>query len=393
MTPGDAVRPLRADAAEDNRVLCRIVALLGGVLAVLAALQAVFALGMLSQTVRGIEGGPVLDVVVRVVCNTTAIGLAVALVAALRPERRARAGRLLMTVGIAVAVALVRVGLQLITGIYPPTALDALVVELAVGAVVVGLIVSFGFLLVEATRRVREKERERARVLLQAVDAVQALQQEELRVRREVAQGLHGRLQNTLVLLAAELRVLAAAADPEAPAGVRADVPAERLSGLATRLDELREQEVRAVSGALYPVDIEHGLVAAARDLISRLPPEIAVDLDVHEDYPDLEERGVALEQRVLLVRLIEEALTNALKHGGARAVRLHLDVDRGESEHSVIVGLDDDGGGLAARPVLSGLERLSRQFAVYGGSIELAPSAALGGARLAGRLPLRPAA
>ncbi|NRG40763.1 hypothetical protein GTU73_03075 [Rathayibacter sp. VKM Ac-2804] len=385
MTLPDHSRPRRADDAEDNRILRGTVAILGGVLAVLAALQAVFALGMLSQTVRGVEGGPVVDVVVRVVVNVATIGLAVALVTLLRPERHPRARRLLVTVGIAVAVALTRVGLQLIVGVYLPTALDALVVELVVGAVVVGLIVSFGFLLVEATRGVREKERERARVLLQAVDAVQALQQEELRVRREVAQGLHGRLQNTLVVLAAELRGLAEASSSDA-----AD---ERLIGIAARLDELREQEVRAVSGALYPVDIEHGLVAAARDLISRLPPEIAVDLAVDDDYPGIEEHGVPLEQRVLLVRLIEEALTNALKHGGARAVRLHLDVARGGTEHAVVVGLDDDGGGLAAAPVLSGLERLSRQFAVYGGSIELAPSAALGGARLAGRLPLRPPA
>ncbi|ROP56748.1 MULTISPECIES: sensor histidine kinase [unclassified Rathayibacter] len=382
MTLPDDSRPRRADDAEDNRILRGTVAILGGVLAVLAALQAVFALGMLSQTVRGVESGPVVDVVVRVVVNIASIGLAVALVALLRPERRARTGRLLVSAGIAAVVAVVRVGLQLIVGVYLPTALDALVVELVVGAVVVGLIVSFGFLLVDATRRVREKERERARVLLQAVDAVQALQQEELRVRREVAQGLHGRLQNTLVVLAAELRGLAATPPSAATA--------ERLSGIASRLDELREQEVRAVSGALYPVDIEHGLVAAARDLLSRLPPEIAVDLDVHDDYPGLEERGVPIEQRVLLVRLIEEALTNALKHGGARAVRLQLDVARGEREHAVVIGLDDDGGGLAAPPVLSGLERLSRQFAVYGGSIELAPSAALGGARLAGRLPLR---
>ena len=383
MTLADDVRPQRADDGEDNRILRGTVALLGGVLAVLAALQAVFALGMLSQTVRGVESGPAVDVVVRVVVNSASIGLAVVLVALLRPERRARTGRVLVSAGIATAVAVVRVGLQLIVGVYLPTALDALLVELVVGAVVVGLIVSFGFLLVDATRRVREKERERARVLLQAVDAVQALQQEELRVRREVAQGLHGRLQNTLVVLAAELRGLAAT-PPSAET-------AERLSGIASRLDELREQEVRAVSGALYPVDIEHGLVAAARDLISRLPPEIAVDLAVHDDYPGLEEHGVPLEQRVLLVRLIEEALTNALKHGGARAVRLHLDVARDDAEHAVVVGLDDDGGGLAAAPVLSGLERLSRQFAVYGGSIELAPSAALGGARLAGRLPLRP--
>ncbi|QHC60159.1 hypothetical protein [Rathayibacter sp. VKM Ac-2760] len=381
----DDSRPQRADDAEDNRILRSTVGLLGGVLSVLAATQAVFALGMLSQTVRGVQGGPVVDVVVRVIVNVSAIGVAVGLVTVLRPERRARLGRPLLTAAIGAVVALVRVGLQLLVGVYPPTALDALVVELVVGAVVVGLVVGFGFLLVGAARRVREKERDHARVLLQAVEAVQALQQEELRVRREVAQGLHGRLQNTLVVLTAELRAVAAT-----PAS---SAVSERLGGIAERLDELREQEVRAVSGALYPVDIEHGLVAAVRDLLSRLPAEIAVDLDVDAGYAEVEAASLPVEQRVLLVRLIEEALTNALKHGGARAVHLRLDVARDAAQAAVIVGLDDDGRGLAAPVALSGLERLSRQFAVYGGSVELAPSAALGGARLAGRLPLRTAA
>ncbi|MWV59029.1 sensor histidine kinase [Rathayibacter sp. VKM Ac-2754] len=380
MTRG-VLRPALSDAAEDNRIVRGTVALLGGVLSVLAALQAVFALGMLSQALRGVEGGPLVDVVVRVVVNAAAFGLAIALLALVRPERFPRRGRVLWTALIATSASLVRCALQVLTGVYPATAIHVLLIELAVGIVVLGMITAFGFLLVRAARRVRDKERERARVVLQAVEAVQALQQEELRVRREIAQRLHGTLQNMLVVLVAELRAAAVVNDRE------------RLDAVAARLDHLRESEVRAAGNALYPVDIEHGLVPAVRDLFARLPLEIAVELDVDERYSALEARSITVDQRVLLVRLIEEALTNALKHGGARAVRLRLAVEAAPAETappSVVLGLDDDGRGVEAGARWSGLERLSRQFAVYGGSLELLPSPALGGARLAARLPLR---
>ncbi|MCM6762757.1 hypothetical protein NB037_10055 [Rathayibacter sp. ZW T2_19] len=378
MTLVDDTRRTPADVRQENRILVGVVALLGTVLSILAALQAVFALGMLSQTTRGVEGGPVLDVVVRVLVNVTAVAVAVLVLSVVKPERFERRPRVLAALAVAVGVALVRCTLQVIAGVYPLAALDALVVELVVGAMVFGLVTGFGLLFVRTARRVREKEREHARVLLQAVQAVQALQKEELRVRREVAQNLHGRLQNTLVVLTAELQVVA-----------EGSADRERLLAIAARLDELREREVRAASGALYPVDIEHGLVPAIRDLFSRLPVEIAVDLEIDDRYLEVEERGVPLDQRVLLVRTVEEALTNALKHGGANAVRLRLDVDCAAPRPAVIVRLDDDGRGLGGESAWSGLDRLSRQFAVYGGTLELSPSSA-GGARLAARLPLQ---
>ena len=382
MTRSDDSRPddllvLGAHPAEDNRLLLGVVSLLGGVLSVLAALQAVFALGMLSQTLRGVDADPALDVLVRVGINLAAIGLAVALLAVLRPERHRRNRRWLTTVALTASVALVRCLLQVLAGVYPPTAVAALAIEFAVGATVVTLICAFGFLLVRTTRRVRAEERAHGRVLVQAVEAVQALQEEELRVRREVAQHLHGSLQNSLVVLASEIRTAASA-----------PLDQQRLERIADRLDELREREVRAASGALHPVDIEHGLVPAVRDLIARLPAEIAVDIDVAPAFDLLGADGIPLDRRVLLARAVEEGLTNALKHGEAGAVGLALDVESAPSA-TVVVRLDDDGRGVAPEAPRSGLDRLSRQFAVYGGSLELLPSPDLGGARLAVRLPL----
>ncbi|AND17843.1 ATP-binding protein [Rathayibacter tritici] len=365
------------DAREDNRIVLGAMALLGGVLSLLAALQAVFALGILSQTLRGIDPGPLLDVTTRVLVNVSTIALAIALVALLRPERFAGGDRIARTALIAVGVGVVRCTLQVLTGIYPIAALPAIVIELVVGSVVVALICGYGYLLVRAARRVREKEREHARARVQAIEAVQALQREELRVRRDVAQSLHGRLQNGLVVLAAELHAVASAADPDVSA---------RLLAIAARLDRLREEEVRTVGHALYPVEIDHGLVAAVRDLLARLPPEIAVDLDLGRiSELSAEGREPPLDQRLLLVRLVEEGLTNALKHGCASSLRVRGAVQAGV----VVLTLDDDGSGVAAGSTRSGLSRLDRQLAVYGGSLALSDSPVLAGARLRVRLPL----
>jgi signal transduction histidine kinase len=290
------------DAREDNRIVLGAMALLGGVLSLLAALQAVFALGMLSRTLRGVDPGPLLDVTTRVLVNVSTIGLAIALVAVLRPERSTGGGRVARTAVIAVGMGLVRCCLQVLTGVYPLSALPALAVELVVGSTVIALITAYGYLLVRAARRVREKEREHARASVQALEAVQALQREELRVRRDVAQSMHGGLQNGLVVLTAELHAVANTSDEAA---------SERLLAIAARLDRLREDEVRAVGHALYPVEIDHGLVPAVRDLVARLPPEIAVDLDLGR-IPALAAEGAEppLDQRMLLVRFLEEAVT-----------------------------------------------------------------------------------
>lgn len=379
MTVAEDLRQAGADACEDNRIVRTAVWVLGGVLSLLAAVQAVLVLGVFSRTLRGVDGGPMLDVAVRVSVNVAVTGLTVVLVGFRRPESYAPRRRWSETALIAVIVGLVRCVLQVLAGIYPPSSLSALAVEFGGGLFITVLTCSAGFLLVRAGRRIREQERGHARVLLHAVEAVRALQEEELRVRREVAHDLHGRLQNTLVVLAAEIRAVASSARE-----------GERLTGVADRLDGLREQEVRAAAGALYPLDIEHGLVPALRDLFARLPPEIAVDFMVADAFTALGAQRIPIDQRVLLARTVEEALTNALKHGGAAAVRLRLDVAAPET---VVVQLDDDGRGLAPAARPSGLERLERQFTVYGGSLELHPSPDLGGARLVARLPLRSSA
>jgi signal transduction histidine kinase len=83
--------------------------------------------------------------------------------------------------------------------------------------------------------------------------------------------------------------------------------------------------------------------------------------------------------------RIIEEALTNALKHAGATLVTVRLDYGGTELE----VRVHDDGtGGEEPGPGGHGLVGMRERVAVLGGELETgrAPD---GGFRVAARLPI----
>ena len=134
------------------------------------------------------------------------------------------------------------------------------------------------------TARVRTRAATREAVHVEL--AVKALEQEEIRVRRAVAEGLHGTLQSKLVLVDARLGEVLARAD-------RMDAAdAESLAWVRAELDEAREIDVREMSRLLYPDRLELGLVPALRALLGRLPASIATRLTVSDavravDDPD----------------------------------------------------------------------------------------------------------
>ena len=126
-----------------------------------------------------------------------------------------------------------------------------------------------------ARRRIRAATRDAVHVEL----AVKALEQEEIRVRREVAEGLHGTLQSKLVLVDARLGDVLDHAD-------RLDAAdAESLAWVRAELDEAREIDVREMSRLLYPDRLELGLVPAAAGAAGPPPRE-------HRDPAHGERRG-----------------------------------------------------------------------------------------------------
>lgn len=150
---------------------------------------------------------------------------------------------------------------------------------------VVGMLAAlFAATLVERARtetRRREVEAGRAR------RAVEALQDEELRVRRLVFDQLHGTLQYHLVSVTAGLDRLTEQLDAEGARARAAD-----LRGWAEVLEEIREQDVRSLSHAVFPSGADLGTEEAIQLLLQRLPPQVETSIELGPVYRRLAEGG-----------------------------------------------------------------------------------------------------
>lgn len=207
--------------------------------------------------------------------------------------------------------------------------------------------------------------------------AIAHLETEEYRVRRQVSDQLHGTVQHRLVVATAGLDAMAG----ELEGMGRADL-AERVQEIAEDLDDVREVEVRILSQALFPSGVEMGTIEAVQVMLDRLPRGIKATASLGPAIADIAERKLQLltvPERLVIVYAIEEAVTNALKHGRARSVHIHAEMEPlpkradGSPWWLITVTIDDDGVGPGDQaPQLSGLERHRARFEVRGGTLTL---------------------
>lgn len=378
-------RIARRDAADDRRRL----------LITAGAALAVFSLGAATQSafiyevpVTADQGGVLhIGFVLRSIVNLVSCSGALALALWLRLTAISAGRQVIAVVAIAVVVGAGRVALQLLAGIHRDPSARTMVVELTSGAVVVTISLLFGLMHVRSHARLRAQERSLAEQRLRASDAVAALAEEELSVRRTVAEGLHGGLQSRLVMLRVQLdHVIDNWTDPRQGTeelGVLTQVRGE--------LDALREHEVRKLSHLLYPDGVDISLAHALTQLVRRIPRQIAVDTHIDEvsEQHDDDDRGQGerlVAWRVSLLRAAEEAISNALRHGGAARIRVVLQ----NTSAGVELTVDDDGSGLPEPPPrLRGLARSADRLARLGGEQLLSASPTLGGVRMTVRMPL----
>ena len=333
-----------------------------GIIAIYTSVQSGLVLGVFSETLSGAAALPVIELVMRGCINlagTAVIGLGVI---ALAPERR-RGIRLFMSVVvIALASSFMRAWLQAATGIYSLDTTDhtlAWITEilsstsLAVFAIVVGLLAS------EMWARARSLDQHRLAMQERSVRLLRDLQDEELRVRHELAETIHGSVQNTFVVMEATLRHLADNPGPDHAAQLRA---------VAAQLAALREGELRSMSAELYPVDLDRGMDAAVRTILARLPAWVVVDDGATESLAAVAPRLIP-EARVLGIRVVEEAGSNAHKHGAAP----RIGIGATEADGILSVTVENDGEPLRAAPTLSGLARLRRRAEALDGDIAIA--------------------
>ncbi|QAY64077.1 hypothetical protein ET495_13560 [Xylanimonas allomyrinae] len=304
----------------------------------------------------------------------------------LRPMRWPARALYPFIAAVALVASLPRVGA--LHAIYStPSGWVFLVAEWVSGFAAGFLAVGAGVLTAQFVIRARDEEIRRLHAQQRAARAVEDLQTEELRVRRMVSDQLHGTLQYQLVTVTAGLDGLAArlaAGDPTTSAELR---------DLTERLEEIREQEVRSLSHAVFPSGVDLGTARAVEQLLHRLPPQIATSLDVGPGYRRLAGDGnpLPLAERLVVVYAVEEGVTNALKHGRATTVHVAIDARQAGDTWVLDVDVDDDGTGVPdPQPAHHGLVRHAGRIESRGGTLDLGPGP-LGGARLHLTLPFDP--
>jgi CheY-like chemotaxis protein len=184
------------------------------------------------------------------------------------------------------------------------------------------------------------QELERSRRLIATADE---------RLRQEIAELLHSRVQNRLLLAWYRL---------EECREVMADQPARARSLLeeaSQQLDQVREHDVRQASHLLHPSIIQVGLVPAVERLAEDFLPQFRVELAVDgalAQLDDPEQNRLPEPVRLAAYRVLEEALGNAARH--ARASR--VDVALGVRDEQLAIRVRDDGQGFDPRGVRVGL-------------------------------------
>lgn len=174
------------------------------------------------------------------------------------------------------------------------------------------------------------------KVLARVVDAQE-------RERSLIARELHDELGQTLTSVVLHLHAALRAADREA---------LEELVRQAQALAQRAIEDIRTLSFDLRPAQLDvFGLSAAIRSTAQRLlaPTELQWTLDVRGPEPA---PGQAPPQAAVALRVLREALTNALRHSAASTVQIRL---RFLPDQRLVLTVADDGRGFDVASLLAG--------------------------------------
>ncbi|HET6427946.1 MAG TPA: PAS domain S-box protein [Phycisphaerae bacterium] len=216
--------------------------------------------------------------------------------------------------------------------------------------------------------------RKRAEEAMQAAHRKLAAAREE--EQRRLAGELHDSVGQGLVALHLGLRSVAGE--------VRDD--GERIAAMAGQCEALI-REVRAVCRGLYPPTLESlGLCSAMKQLAGEFKAHASISVscappgDTGRLSPDVE---------IALFRIAQEAVTNAIRHAGARRIELELTHHQGTCQLTVTddgSGFDhdrpDEGTGL-------GLNMMTERVRAIGGQLHI--DSQPGRTRVTARVPCRP--
>ena len=190
--------------------------------------------------------------------------------------------------------------------------------------------------------------------------------------RRALARELHDEVGQTLTAVLAHLDAV----------GRRA--PAELHAAIGEARDGARAalEQVRRVVNRLRPDTLEDlGLVSALRALSSRAARQTGLDVSlvVDERLPPLDP-----DAELVVYRIAQEAMTNAMRHAEATAIDLEFGMD----DRGLLLRVRDDGRGMSDRLLGgSGIRGMRERALLVGGTLDLRSSPA-GGTEVCLRIP-----
>jgi signal transduction histidine kinase len=154
---------------------------------------------------------------------------------------------------------------------------------------------------------------------------------------RRIAQGLHDEASQMLAIVYLELANIARNS-PEPTS--------ERIDRVIQHLDRVSEQ-IRGLSHELHPMVLEqNGLLPALKQLARGVGTRSGLDVQVSGEAPDL-----APVVEAAIYRVVQEALTNVMRHAQATKVEIRL----WQTEDRVHCSVRDDGVGF--KPTAKGSE------------------------------------
>ena len=225
----------------------------------------------------------------------------------------------------------------------------------------------------------RRKHAERAQ--LQLLDHVINLQEEE---RRRIARELHDSTSQYLAALNLKIEALKSSS----PA-VSADEHLLQLQETAKQLS----QEVRHLATELRPPSLDDlGLDATLSTYLAEWSERHNVEVDFHSN--GLLNQRLPPEIEITIYRIVQEALTNVVKHAEAR----HVSVILNHRDHQVSAIVEDNGDGFNVEATLNGpagerrlgLLGMQERAELVGGRLEI-ESAPGAGTTIIVRIPISP--
>jgi signal transduction histidine kinase len=198
--------------------------------------------------------------------------------------------------------------------------------------------------------------------------------------RNRLARDLHDALTQRLFSLNLTLEAAAATASGADPA------PTVEAIRQARALVDSALAELRTLIFELRPPELDaDGLLGALRKHAELLSRAHGIDVTVADERPAGGPRlGSGVERQLL--RVAEEALSNAMRHSGASAVTVRLAAGDGADAGAgaVVLSVADDGGGFdpAARSIAArklGLTSMRERVEALGGTLEITSAAGRG--------------